>query len=99
MTLKKGILIAAVLVLSLQLSVAAAAQAQKVVKIGALWPFSGPIAEDGQESLRGAKIAAEMQNEKGGLWGKQIQLVTGDASDAKAAMTEAEVSNISIDEP
>jgi branched-chain amino acid transport system substrate-binding protein len=66
------------------------ANAQDVIKIGALWPQSGPIAEDGQESLRGARIAAEMQNDQGGLWGKKIELVTGDASDPKAAMTEAE---------
>jgi branched-chain amino acid transport system substrate-binding protein len=66
------------------------ASAGDVVKIGALWPQTGPIAEDGQESLRGARIAAEMQNDQGGLWGKKIELVTGDASDPKAAMSEAE---------
>lgn len=74
----------------IQLGFVASAMAQKTVKIGALWPLSGPIAEDGQEHVRGAKIAAEMQNEKGGIWGKKIELVTGDASDSKTAMTEAE---------
>jgi branched-chain amino acid transport system substrate-binding protein len=84
----------ATLVLSMiflvQIALGVSVSAQNTVKIGGLWPLSGPIAEDGQESVRGAKIAAEMQNERGGLWGKQIELVTGDASDAKAAMTEAE---------
>ena len=90
MGLKKCLVVVVVMIFVVQLGLVASAHAQKTVKIGALWPISGPIAEDGQENLRGARIAAEMQNEKGGLWGKKIELVTGDASDAKAAMTEAE---------
>ncbi|MGA2226685.1 MAG: ABC transporter substrate-binding protein [Syntrophobacteraceae bacterium] len=79
-----------VMIFLVQMTLPAFVQAQGTVKIGALWPLSGPIAEDGQESIRGAKIAAEMQNDRGGLWGNKIELVTGDASDAKAAMSEAE---------
>jgi branched-chain amino acid transport system substrate-binding protein len=87
--MKKAILVV-MMVLSVQIALTVSVNAQNAVKIGALWPLSGPIAEDGQESIRGAKIAAEMQNDRGGLWGRKIELVTGDASDAKAAMTEAE---------
>jgi branched-chain amino acid transport system substrate-binding protein len=87
--MKSSILIV-MLIFLIQIVSAASANAQGTVKIGALWPLTGPIAEDGQESVRGAKIAAEMQNDRGGLWGKKIELVTGDASDAKTAMTEAE---------
>jgi branched-chain amino acid transport system substrate-binding protein len=90
MELKKRFAVVVMMIFLVQIALAFSAYAQSTVKIGALWPLSGPIAEDGQESLRGAKIAAEMQNEAGGLWGKKIELVTGDASDAKAAMTEAE---------
>jgi len=63
----------------------------KTVKIGALWPLSGPIAKDGTEHLRGAEIATEMINEAGGLWGgTKIELVPGDPVSPKAAMEEAE---------
>ncbi|MEN6437165.1 MAG: ABC transporter substrate-binding protein [Syntrophobacter sp.] len=86
----KKAMIAAMMVLLIQLVLTVPAHAQGTVKIGALWPLSGPIAEDGQESVRGAKIAADMQNDKGGVWGKKIELLTGDAADAKAAMSEAE---------
>ena len=63
----------------------------KTVRIGALWPLSGPIAKDGNEHLRGAQIATEMINEAGGIWGgTKIELVSGDAVSPKAAMEEAE---------
>lgn len=88
---KRGLVYLLVGVFLIQLGFAVSAMAQKTVRIGALWPLSGAAAEDGQDHLRGAKIAVEMQNEKGGLWGKKIELVIGDAaSDSKAAMTEAE---------
>ncbi|MBW1911979.1 MAG: ABC transporter substrate-binding protein, partial [Deltaproteobacteria bacterium] len=60
------------------------------VKIGALFPFSGPLALLGQETFNGATIAVDIVNEKGGIWGKQIEWVKGDAVDPKKAMTECE---------
>ena len=87
--MKRAILVV-MMVLAVQIALTVSVRAQNTVRIGALWPLSGPIAEDGQESIRGARIAADMQNDRGGLWGRKIELVTGDASDAKAAMTEAE---------
>lgn len=63
----------------------------QTLKIGALWPLSGPIAKSGNEHLRAAQIATEMINEAGGLWGgTKIELVSGDAVTPKAAMEEAE---------
>ncbi len=63
----------------------------KTLKIGALWPLSGPLAKSGNEHVRGAQIATDMLNEAGGLWGKtKVKLVTGDAVTPKAAMEEAE---------
>jgi branched-chain amino acid transport system substrate-binding protein len=63
----------------------------QTIKIGALWPLSGPIAKSGNEHLRAAQIATEMINEAGGLWGgTKIELVSGDAVTPKAAMEEAE---------
>jgi branched-chain amino acid transport system substrate-binding protein len=83
-----GLLLASLLVLALCISTTTIA-AEKV-KIGALFPFSGPLALLGQETFNGAVIAADMVNEKGGLWGKKIEWVKGDGVDPKKAMTECE---------
>jgi branched-chain amino acid transport system substrate-binding protein len=64
--------------------------AEDTVEIGALFPFSGVLALLGQETFNGATIASDMVNEKGGIWGKQIEWVKGDAVDPKAAMAECE---------
>lgn len=90
--LRKTVRITCVLaVMSCFLLMASTAVMAKSVRIGALWPLTGPIAKDGNEHLKGAQIAAEMINDAGGLWGgTTIELVTGDAVNPKAAMEEAE---------
>ena len=68
-----------------------ASASENTIKIGALWPLSGPIAKSGNEHLRAAQIATDMLNEAGGLWGgTKVELVPGDAVTPKAAMEEAE---------
>jgi branched-chain amino acid transport system substrate-binding protein len=64
--------------------------AQDTVKIGLILPFSGPLALGGVENYQGMQIAADIQNEQGGVFGKKIELVKGDAVDPKAGMAEAE---------
>jgi branched-chain amino acid transport system substrate-binding protein len=66
------------------------ALAEDVVKIGTINPMTGGLALAGQETFRGIKIAAEMQNEQGGVHGKKIALVKGDSETPKTAITEAE---------
>ena len=83
-----GLLVASLLVFILCAS--PAVMAAEKVRIGALFPFSGPLALLGQESFNGATVAADIVNEKGGLWGKQIEWVKGDGVDPKKAMTECE---------
>ncbi len=54
----------------------AAAQAQPVVKVGMVAPFSGPFAAYGQQFQRGAEIALE---ETGGMAGSvKVELITRD---------------------
>jgi len=60
------------------------------VKIGALFPFSGPMALLGEETFRGAEVARELVNEKGGVAGQKVVYVKADAPDATAAVSEAE---------
>jgi branched-chain amino acid transport system substrate-binding protein len=64
--------------------------AQDKVRIGVLLPFSGPLAYEGNEVFKGFEVARVEQNEKGGLLGKQIEFLKGDAVDPKAAVSEAE---------
>jgi branched-chain amino acid transport system substrate-binding protein len=66
------------------------ALAQEKIKIGVLLPFSGPLAYEGNEVFKGFEVARVEQNQKGGLLGKQIEFLKGDAVDPKAAVGEAE---------
>jgi branched-chain amino acid transport system substrate-binding protein len=68
---------------------ASSAWAQDAIKIGALYPFSGGLALLGDESFRGLEIAIEERNAAGGLNGKKLQIVRGDAVDPNQAVGEA----------
>lgn len=59
------------------------------IKIGALYPFTGDLALLGQESFRGVELAVEEINANGGINGRQIEIVKGDAVDPDAAQSEA----------
>jgi branched-chain amino acid transport system substrate-binding protein len=59
------------------------------LKIGALYPLSGDLALLGEESFRGVELAVEEFNANGGVEGKKVELVKGDATDADAAQAEA----------
>lgn len=67
----------------------AAGTAVADVKMGALYPFSGALAQLGDESFRGLELAVEERNAKGGVLGEQIKLVKADAVDANQAVGEA----------
>jgi branched-chain amino acid transport system substrate-binding protein len=92
MKMKKYTLGVVVLILvSLLLPLCAVAKERPPVRIGLLYPITGGMAAVGREGLRAAEIAADMVNERGGIWnGRKIELVTGDAADAEAARTETE---------
>jgi branched-chain amino acid transport system substrate-binding protein len=59
------------------------------IAIGALYPFSGRFALLGDESFRGLDLATDERNAGGGLLGKPVRLVRGDAVDAAQASAEA----------
>ena len=50
------------------------------IKIGDIEPLSGPLAPFGIEVARGHQIAADQINKAGGLLGRQIELIRGDAT-------------------
>jgi len=65
-------------------------KAQTEVKIGTIFPLTGPLALLGNESLEAADLAREMVNEKfGGVWGKKVVFVKADAPDATSGTNEA----------
>lgn len=48
------------------------------VRIGALMPMTGSLAEYGTSSLNGIKLAVQQVNEGGGLLYGQLEVVAGD---------------------
>src|ERR1017187_6906840 len=66
-----------------------AALAADDIKVGALFPLSGPMALLGNEAYKAAQVAREMINEGGGVLGKQVSFATADAADPTSANAEA----------
>jgi branched-chain amino acid transport system substrate-binding protein len=79
----------AILVLALFLLPLAAGQvmAADTIKIGLLAPLTGFAAADGLSVSNSVKLAADQVNERGGLLGKQVELIVeDDAAQAKEAV-------------
>ena len=66
------------------------ALSEDTINIGVLEPFTGPWAKNGNESYVAMEIARDMINERGGVHGKRIAYIRGDAPDPSAGKTEAE---------
>ena len=66
------------------------ALAQEPIRIGVLLPLTGPFAKGGQEDLTAMEITRDMINEKGGINGRKIEYLRGDAVNPNAAISEAE---------
>ena len=63
----------------------------KEIRIGLLYPLSGPLSTLGTEECEASKMAIEMINERGGIKGYKVTYVVADAkSDPKVAASEAE---------
>jgi branched-chain amino acid transport system substrate-binding protein len=78
---------------ALALGAAGALQAQSLsgeYKIGILEPLTGNLAAEGKRHLEGYEIMRDLINERfGGVMGKKLVFVTGDAVDPTAAASEA----------
>lgn len=66
------------------------AQAQEPIRIGVLLPFTGPLAKNGIENWEAMQIARDMINERGGVNGRKVEYVQGDATTPNAAISETE---------
>lgn len=60
------------------------------IRIGAIHPYSGPMANYGDESAKGYELAIDKVNAAGGVLGKQIELIRGDAANAQQGMAAVE---------
>ena len=67
------------------------AQQAEAIKIGVIQPLSGPVAASGNYVRMGAEIARDWINSRGGVLGRQVQLLIEDnKSDPKEAATASE---------
>ena len=69
---------------------AALPAAAQDLKIGAINPYSGPLAQFGDEVARGYDVAADEINAKGGLLGRKVVMVRGDAGNPQQGISAAE---------
>lgn len=67
----------------------AAAQAGGELRLGAVFPFTGPRALLGDESFRGFELAVEERTEAGGLVGQRLRIIKADAVDPAQATAAA----------
>jgi branched-chain amino acid transport system substrate-binding protein len=51
------------------------------LKVGLVAPITGPYSGDGQEMSRGNQLGVEALNARGGVAGRQVEVVTADVSD------------------
>src|ERR1700709_17933 len=75
---------------SVMLATVLTAAAQEPIKIGVLLPFTGPLAKNGIENWEAMQIARDMINERGGVNGRKVEYVQGDATTPNAAISETE---------
>lgn len=66
------------LVLVLLIGIAAPGSASDTIKIGSAGVISGDLAPYGMSALRGAEMAVQDLNAKGGILGKKVELLIGD---------------------
>lgn len=67
------------------------------LKIGVINPFSGPNAPGGQAIYEGYQLAVDEANAAGGVLGKKVQLVKGDASKPDQGISEVNRLQGSVD--
>jgi branched-chain amino acid transport system substrate-binding protein len=79
-----------VLFACLLLAAPISASAEDNIRIGVLLPLTGPLAKNGLENWEAMQIARDMINERGGINGRKIEYLQGDANTPNAAISETE---------
>jgi branched-chain amino acid transport system substrate-binding protein len=81
---------AVTLAFALAVAIAGPAAAQDTIKLGAVNPSSGALALYGDEVTRGYELAADWINSKGGVLGKKVVIVRGNASSPQEGIAAVE---------
>jgi ABC-type branched-subunit amino acid transport system substrate-binding protein len=79
------------------LGIMGAAWAQETIKIGGLFPLTGPLSPYGQEIVKGAQMAIDQINAAGGVLGKKLELVVKDTATAPDVGRDAAAKMIQLD--
>ena len=66
-----------------------AAASRQAIRIGAIYPTTGPLAHYGAEELRGVRIAVDLFNERGGVRGRKVVLDVADSPGVDAGWRNA----------
>jgi branched-chain amino acid transport system substrate-binding protein len=82
--------IAGLALLAGAMALGSSVSAQQTIKIGALNPYSGPMALYGTEVTRGYELAVDKVNAAGGVLGKKLELVRGDVTSAQQGIATVE---------
>ena len=64
--------------------------AQDTFKVGAINPYSGPLALYGDEVTRGYELAADAINASGGILGREVRILRGNASNPQEGIAAVE---------
>jgi branched-chain amino acid transport system substrate-binding protein len=67
-----------------------AATAAEPIRIGAINPYSGPMGLYGTELTRGFELAADQANAAGGVLGRKVEIIKGDATNPQQAIATVE---------
>lgn len=70
---------------------------EDVIKVGLIFPLSGPYAEEGADEHRGAELALQQINERGGVLGKEVVGIVHDTQ-LKAQIALRKVEELIEDE-
>ena len=76
--------------MALCLAAGGTAMAQETFKVGTINPYSGPLALYGGEVNRGYELAADAVNEAGGILGRQVEILKGDATNPQEGIAAVE---------
>ncbi len=71
-------------------AVMAAGTTADPIRIGEINPFSGPLAKYGLEVARGHELAVDRINAAGGLLGRRVEIIRGDATNPQQAIASVE---------
>ena len=82
--------LAALAALALGAPALAQAPTQSPIKVGALNPYSGPLALYGTEVTRGYELAVDRLNASGGVLGRRFELIRGDVTNPQQGIATVE---------